>query len=502
MITHDANINDTLTTQVNNRLLNALSESETPFRAIIEQLDEVVFTISANGIISFLNQAWQVHTGYEIEETLGQPLQNFIHTDDVEQYLQFLQYFSNGVSTNFEIRFVDKKQNIVWFDVSLNAVRKDDDSGYSFGRLVNISNRIKVTEELQTSQERFRLAATASNDGIWDWNLLTNEVYFSPRWKEMLGYSDSELVNCYETWSERIHPEDFKETITALNACLEGNSELYENVHRLKNKNGGWSWILDRGIVLRDESGRALRMAGSHADITQLKQIEETLIERQQELNTIFNTSPDGIVTVSRNGVINSINPKFLMMTGFTFNELISVSEEEFTKKMVSISAPELPYLDAENQHNILVKILPNSYKIEKIEQKNSGIPVSSSLNMRILKLTVCHQANESLSKVLYFQDVTIESEVDRMKSEFLSSAAHELRTPMSSVYGFTELLMTRKFDKATTQEILKNIHQQSESLIRMLNDLLDLAKIEARMDKVFPIQFGATIAEQKRGIL
>jgi signal transduction histidine kinase len=89
---------------------------------------------------------------------------------------------------------------------------------------------------------------------------------------------------------------------------------------------------------------------------------------------------------------------------------------------------------------------------------------------------------DHSLEKIMYFRDITVESEVDNMKSEFLSTAAHELRTPMASVFGFSELLLTQPFDEDTTREIVTTIHQQSQSLVDMLNQLLDLARIESRM--------------------
>ena len=473
--THEA-----LGTQANYRLLEALSESESRYQQLISQLNEIVFTIDADGLFTFINPAWQLHTGFTPDETLGQLIYHFIHPEDLPLCNQCLQ---NESSSLFEARFFDKQGHILWFEACLKPIFQQNQLKEVFGTFIDVTRRVKATEDLRASKERFMLAATATNDGIWDWNLQTDEVYFSPRWKEMLGYSDAELENSYSTWYNLIHPDDVKETISSLMVCLEGDNSLYESVHRLRNKSGSWSWILDRGIVLRDANGQGLRMAGSHADITPLKRIEEKLLQRERELNSIFSTSPDGIVTLTPEGRVSSVNPTFLEMTGFSRDELMLIAEHDFTEKMRSISTDDMPYEIDREQAFTLCQIVPvknaDTAKGEIYCQENSN-------NVRVLKLTPCQLNNETISKVIYFRDVTIETEIDRMKSEFLSTAAHELRTPMSSVFGFTELLLIREFDKETTEEILQNIHLQSASLVRMINDLLDLARIEARTGKEF----------------
>ena len=449
------------------------------FQDMVEQLNEIVFMLNNEGCLAYLNPAWQHRTGFVVEESLGQPIRDFIHPDEVSRCADYFQSAANHCC--FEARFLAKDGQDLWFEVSIKPVVDRQKVTGRMGTLVDVTGRVNAAKALKVSQERFSLAATASNDGIWDWNLLTDEVYFSPRWKEMLGYADDELENCYATWYDRIHPDDLEETITVLMACLGGKSDLYESVHRLKNKEGGWSWILDRGVVMRDASGRGLRMAGSHADITKLKRVEEELLARQSELKTIFSMSPDGIVTFNPAGEISSVSPSFLTMTGFTSEELMQLPESAFTAKMASLSPQGSSYGIDESRPFSLVQILRSNERQEKRLQS----PILDD-PLRVFSVTVCQLAHETVSKVMYFRDVTLETQMDRMKSEFLSTAAHELRTPMSSVYGFTELLLNREFDKETTQEVLRNIYHQSASLVTMINDLLDLAKIEAGTGKAF----------------
>ncbi len=462
---------DHLSSQVHYRLVEALSKSETRYKSLVDQLSEIVLVLNDGGQIQFLNQAWYCHMGYMVDDCLGKSIYEYVVTADLAKAAQC---FRAEESICFEIRLVDAEQNILYFETTATGKIDRHNQNEIFCTLINMTGRVKAALALKESNERFILAATAANDGIWDWNILTGDVYLSPRWKEMLGYSDDELENSYATWADRVHPDDRQKTFEILENCVAGDEAIYEHVHRLKNKAGEWQWILDRGVILRNKDGVVARMAGSHTDITQLRHMEAQLEQRNDELNTLFNMNPDGIVTFDSSGRISSINPAFLEMTGFLQAEFEQLLLEDFIEKLNTITVSGKPF----KFNDAFLYIFPKA--------EHSALGQVSDRKMRVLKITVRFVKTVRIKKILYFRDVTAEMEIDRMKSDFLSMAAHELRTPMSSVYGFTELLMTREFDTVTRQQLLKNIHSQAESLVAMVNDLLDLAKIEARANHAF----------------
>jgi len=129
----------------------------------------------------------------------------------------------------------------------------------------------QAQEALRESEERYALAARGANDGLWDWNLVTGAVYFSPRWKAMLGFLEDEIDDRLEEWLGRIHDADRERVKEEIAAHQRGLTPHFESEHRLLHKDGGFRWMLSRGLAVQDRTGKPLRMAGSQTDITERK---------------------------------------------------------------------------------------------------------------------------------------------------------------------------------------------------------------------------------------
>jgi diguanylate cyclase (GGDEF)-like protein/PAS domain S-box-containing protein len=150
-------------------------------------------------------------------------------------------------------------------------VTKPVDFSVALARIATQLSLKRAQEALRESEERYALAAQGTNDGLWDWNLLTNIAYFSPRWKSMLGYQEGEIGDKLEEWLDRIHDSDRERVKDELAAHQRGLTPYFESEQRVLNKDGTFRWVLTRGLAVRDASGKATRMAGSQTDITEGK---------------------------------------------------------------------------------------------------------------------------------------------------------------------------------------------------------------------------------------
>ena len=141
-----------------------------------------------------------------------------------------------------------------------------------------VHERRRVEAALRQSEERYALAAQGSNDGLWDWDLEKNELYLSPRWKQMLGYDETELSNSPHEWFERVHPDDLPKLQVALGTHPADCDTHFRIEHRMRHRDGSYRWMLSRGLAICDTEGRALRIAGSLTDITARKKVEDQLL--------------------------------------------------------------------------------------------------------------------------------------------------------------------------------------------------------------------------------
>jgi PAS domain S-box-containing protein len=137
-------------------------------------------------------------------------------------------------------------------------------------------------KELKKEKDRFQLAIDGTKDGLWDWDVETDYVYFSPQYAEMIGYESDELENTFETWHSKVHPDDEEKAMNDVKSHMDGNTKVYESEFRFQHKNGSWVWILARGKALFDENGEVIRMIGFHTNLTKRKELERRMLNAEK----------------------------------------------------------------------------------------------------------------------------------------------------------------------------------------------------------------------------
>jgi PAS domain S-box-containing protein len=276
------------------RAEDALRRQTEILRSILNSMSEGVLVSDETGNLLLINPAAERMIGRPQEATLAgtRSANEFYRPDRVTRFnaqdLPSARAIRGEEVNDVEmfIRPVAGKEGI-W--ASANARPLGDEAGALRGAVVvfrDITERKRAEEELLRSRERFELAVRGSQDGLWDWDLRTGDVYYSPRWKSILGYEDHEIAHRIEEWEQRLHPDERERVLAANRAHAQGATPYYEYEYRLRHKNGTYRWILARGVAVRDADGKAYRMAGSHVDITERKEAEEErgrLLIREQE---------------------------------------------------------------------------------------------------------------------------------------------------------------------------------------------------------------------------
>ncbi|MEH2349326.1 MAG: GAF domain-containing protein [Nostoc sp.] len=256
--------------EVTEKLMVQEQAARTRINNLLESITDGFFALDKNWRFTYINGQAERLLQKKQSELLGKNIwEVFPEIIGTTFYREYHKAILEQVSVEFEEFYPPLN---CWLQVHIYPA-KDGLSIY----FQDITERRRTAEALQESEERWQLALHGNNDGIWDWNLKTNEVFFSTQWKEMLGYKDHEVSNGWDEWIKRIHPDERDLVLQAFQDHFAKKTPFYVCEYRVQCQNGSYKWILDRGQALWDALGDIVRMVGSYTDITDRKRADEEL---------------------------------------------------------------------------------------------------------------------------------------------------------------------------------------------------------------------------------
>ncbi|MCT7984892.1 AAA family ATPase [Laspinema sp. A4] len=432
------------------------------------------------------------------------------HPDDREKFSESIALSATTLEPWHWTWRIIVSGEIKWVQGDSRPEKQPDGSIIWDGLVIDITARKEAEKELRTSEERWQLALKGTNDGIWDWNVQTNEVFFSARWKEMIGYEDYEIVNHTDEFFKKLHPDDRDWVWQALQDHIKGKTLYYSAEFRFQCKNGTYKWMLSRAQVLWDELGNPVRLVGSHTDITDRKQREEAL-----ELIVLGTASVIGSAffksLVQSLAQVSQARYAVLAETDLTLHKAQTLAfwtGEDFGQNFEYNLAGTACECVIQNQASYYTaqvqQLFPNNPDLKALGvEAYWGTPLYNSTGKIIGILSILDERpiekNYLLESILKIFAARAGAELERQqaqsklnaakeaadaaskaKGEFLSKMSHELRTPLNAILGFTQILNRDNSLKSQQQDYLGIISRAGEHLLTLINDVLEMSKIEA----------------------
>ena len=310
------------------------------------------------GRVVYWNKASETFYGWTAEEAHGKTLDKLIHTrTEAAAFRALLSDISISGDCIGPAEYTTCHRNGSPLTVlaTVFALPSSNSEPIFVCMDVDITQAKQAEEALRLNQQRLSLALQSGNDGLWDWNLETDQVYFSPRWKSMLGYQPDELKDEYLTWYENLHPDDRSMALEKVYDYLEGRSDSYAVEIRMRHKDGHWVDILGRGGLAVDDQGQPLtprRLVGTHIDITERKAMESALRDREALYSAVVNQAGDGIVLIDIEilGFIEC-NPAAYEGLGYSRNEFLQISIHDIQAELNNEQINQRLHTILENGH-------------------------------------------------------------------------------------------------------------------------------------------------------
>ncbi|WP_167615520.1 sensor histidine kinase [Maribellus sediminis] len=260
-----------------NKLNVRLQVSEEKYRNMVNVFPDVLYRYSTKNGGLFFSESIKNILGYEPSELEHsvEKWQQILLPEDWNTLHEQLKKSVVNERNVLENRLLTKTGEWIWVNNAFVVLKKNQDEILVEGHFSDITEKKRMELLLKDSELRWQFAVDGSNLGLWDWEIPSGKVFFSKRWKSMLGHEDHEIAGDFIEWENRVHPDDLPETKRKLEECFANKEVDYLSEFRMRCKDGSYKWILDRGKVLSyDEDGKPLRMIGTHADITEQKLAE------------------------------------------------------------------------------------------------------------------------------------------------------------------------------------------------------------------------------------
>jgi PAS domain S-box-containing protein len=340
---------------------------------------------------------------------------------------------------------------------------------------VVLEKLLSTNNEIKESNEKYDIVAKATSDTIWDWKIQEDKIFWNNGIQAVFGYNENQVGDSSKWWFDNIHPEDSIKMSIKLYSFIEQKTDNWQDEYRFKCADNSYKYVLDRGFLLKDENGKAIRMIGAIQDIT--KQKEEEL--RLKLLETVIVQTKDSIIITEANfnerklPKIVYINPAFSVMTGYESNEIVGKSPDILKGPNSAFNDIKKIISTIKNKEESLIEMIGYKKSREEFWLRFSMIPIYNSENELShwvsIQRDVSDEKKQEKEKEQLIRELT---KNNKDLKEFSYITSHNLRAPISNLTGLLSLIEDIPFEDPELQEIMFGFNKSTHLLNETINDL------------------------------
>ena len=466
---------DTLPLEGVTALIQKLQETEQRLQqehnfvsTIVDRVSSLVVVLDRQGCIVRFNRACEELTGYLFDEIKGRHFAELLASEEVKTVKAAFENFCRGqFPDRHETHWVSKKgcrRLITWSNTALFDQEGEVEHVIVTG--ADITELRRAEEALRESGERFRLLTKATKDVIWDWNLITNEIWWNEGFEILFGYERDEVEKTFESWAARIHPEDAERLRVDMDRTILAGSDNWSGEYRFLRKDGSYAHVLDRSYIIRNKNGQAVRMVGAMTDLTRRKQAEDRMAEQA----ALLDIAHEAILVKDLEGRIIYWNKGAERVYGWTASEVLGRKITDVLSKDVS------------KYHQALAALLKNGEWQGEMEKHTRDGRV---LTVEVRYTLVRDEDGKPKSIFAIHTDITerkkLEAQllrVQRMESigTLASGIAHDLNNVLSPILMAIELL-SEKVQDESARDLLATLKTSSLHGADLIKQVLSFAR-------------------------
>ena len=454
-------------------------------RQVIDVNPSFVYVKDRQGRFILVNQAVADLYGTTVEQLLGKTDADFASSPaDAEDFRRSdLEVMDSLREMRFpEEKFTDPRGNVRWLEkVKRPIVGSDGKADYVLGVATDITDRKRSEDQLKKTGERFRLVASATNDVVWDWDLVTDAIWWNEGVLTLFGYDPDAPGNTW-WWSDSLDPADRARTLASLRQAIAGSGSVWQAEYRLRKANGRHADVTDRGFIVRDDSGKAIRMIGALRDVTAQRRSEEILRASEERYRFLFENNPQPMWVFDENTLaFLAVNAAACVRYGYTRSEFLTMTIREIRPpEDVPVLARQIASEASEYQES-------GTWRHRKKDGTLIDVEISSHpllFEGRPAQLVLAHDITERRK----LESQLRQSQKMEAIGQLAGGVAHDFNNLLTAILGYAQLLDSQLPDDSMLREEVAEIAKAGERAASLTRQLLAFSRKQVLEPKLLDL--------------